>query len=134
MNKKTSFPERAGEMRRLRQDFADYYARHRCRWAPANPRRLFNAAFKGVYSVYHRRLTPCQFLALVYDRLGARAGGLRGLLQTFDPAKYGGRLPLEEHFLNLFLRRLKGRVRNCLTRTRTDQGRPGDRSKFRPRP
>jgi RNA polymerase sigma factor (sigma-70 family) len=55
------------------------------------------------------------------------------VFRKFDPAKYKGSKPIEHHFLNYFMRHLRG----DLSREgwpRTDQGRAGDPARFRARP
>jgi hypothetical protein len=114
-----SYSTNAGRRRRhhFYDEFANYYEQQRCQWAPPDPRRAFLLAFEGIYPAYRRRVPPEQLLALVYDTLGVRRGKPRGLFQTFDPNRYAKKsLPLEEHFLNSFAVRLKGRVKNHLRR------------------
>ena len=117
----------------LYEELALYYATERCRWAPANPRRLFNLAFKRLYPAYRRWISSHQFLAVVYDTLGTRRGKPRGLFQTFDPARYTKSLPLEEHFINLFAQKLKGRAKNHLKREAA-HGQVCDPTKLRAQP
>jgi RNA polymerase sigma factor (sigma-70 family) len=117
MNCVTNDPRKSGRRRNhLYDEFAAYYASERCWWAPNDPRRIFNLAFKSIYPTYNRRLTVEQFLALIYDTLGVRQGRPRGLFQKFDPARYTKSLPLEEHFINSFAFRLRGRLKNYLKR------------------
>jgi hypothetical protein len=80
----------------LYREFAHYYTTERCEWAPDNPERVFNLAFKTVYPRYRKRLTPEQFLAEVYGTLGFSSAQPDGLFQTFDPAKYTGAGPLTD--------------------------------------
>jgi RNA polymerase sigma factor (sigma-70 family) len=124
---------RAGEERRLYGEFAQFYTSERCPWAPANPRRAFNMAFRKVYPEFSDRLSREQTLAAAYETLGYRGAPRPGLFETFDPDKYTGTRPLEEHFLSLFARKLTGKLKALLRRT-TDSGRSGDRGKFRPDP
>jgi RNA polymerase sigma factor (sigma-70 family) len=118
---------------RLYREFEAFYREHRCAWSPPNPRRIFNLCFKTFYPAYRRRLTRAEFLAVMYDTLGVQEGEPRGLFQTFDPAKYKGKLPLDSHFVNLFKKKLWGKVFRRL-RPPTDQGRPADPARFLPRP
>jgi RNA polymerase sigma factor (sigma-70 family) len=113
-----SYSTSAGRRRKhhIYGEFASYYSQERCPWAPASPRRLFKLAFKKFFRAYRRHLTPEQFLAVVYDTLGTRRGRPRGLFQTFDPRLYKNSLPLEEHFVNLFATKLKGRLKNHVKR------------------
>jgi hypothetical protein len=101
---------RAGSLRRLYEEFARYYMEERCRWAPTNPKRVFNLAFEVVYPDFHGRLTPEEFLAEMYAVLGFRGSQPEGLFQTFDPTKYTCSLPLQNHFVNLFRARLRWRL------------------------
>jgi RNA polymerase sigma factor (sigma-70 family) len=135
MNYVTNDPRNSGRRRNhLYDEFAAYYASERCRWAPNDPRRVFNLALKSIYPSYNRRLTAEQFLALIYDTLGVRQGRPRGLFQSFNPGKYKGRLSLQDHFVNLFMRRLKDRLKGNLSRNGTDQNRQADASEFQARP
>jgi len=119
---------------RLYAEFERYYVGARCRWAPANPRRLFNLAFKRVYPAYREKMSRWQFLAAIYRTLGVRDNEeLPGLFQTFDPRKYKGPLPLEDHFVNFFKKKLVGNLTLAMKRV-TDNGRRGDREKFIARP
>jgi hypothetical protein len=124
---------RAGNRSRLYREFAEFYTTERCRWAPTNPRRAFNLAFGSISSQFRDQLTMEQILAVMFETLGYRGAPRPGLFQTFEPAKYKGMRPLEEHFLSLFARKLKGKLTSLLRRT-TDHGRKGDRTKFRPNP
>jgi hypothetical protein len=117
---------------RLYPEFAQFYAAERCRWAPANPRRLFNIAFTTIYPAFEARLSPEQTLGVVYTTLGFRGADRPGLFQTFDPAKYHGTRPLPDHFVSLFARKLTGKLKRAVART--DQGRSADPAKFRPKP
>src|SRR5438045_3987489 len=64
----------------LCREFCTYYKKERAawvaadperdRWAPRNPRRLFNLAFKGLYRAYYRYVTLWEFLDCVYRTLG----------------------------------------------------------------
>jgi RNA polymerase sigma factor (sigma-70 family) len=87
-----------------------------------------------LYPTYRKRVTPQQLLGLIYETLGVHLGQPRGLFQVFDPRKYNGKLPLVEHFANLFMHRLRGRVRNAINPARTGRGRPCDVWKFRAQP
>jgi hypothetical protein len=118
---------------RLYREFREFYDAHRCVYAPANPRRIFNLCFKSVYRAYRNRLTTFEFLGVIYTTLGVRQGEPRGLFQTFDPVKYKGKLPLDRHFVNLFKKKLWGKLILALS-PRTDQGKPADPGKFHARP
>ena len=74
----------------LYREFTAYYTQERCHWAPSNPKRAFNLAFKTLYPAYCERMAPSLFLSFIYDTLGVRGGEPRGLFQTFDPEKYKG--------------------------------------------
>lgn len=116
--------------RTLFVEFAEFYRRERCRWAPVNPCRAFNLAFRTLYPYYRRFMTPEQFMSEVYATLGTATGSPRGLFQTFSPSKYHGRLAVEDHFLNFFKRKLWGKLHRSL-KVPSDRGRRGDKMKFR---
>jgi RNA polymerase sigma factor (sigma-70 family) len=120
-------------LRKLYEEFQGFYTRHRCRWAPANPRRIFNLCFRSLYPQFNRRITPYGLMAVVYEVLGVRRAEPRGLFQTFDPAKYKGSLPLEDHFVNLFTKRLRGKLSKACVPA-SDSGREADPARFRARP
>lgn len=105
MNKKTE-----GATNWLYEEFARFYAAERCPWAPLNPKRVFNLAFTVVYPRFRDHFTPEQFLAEMYDVLGFRGADSGGLFATFDPAKYHGSLPLQNHFVNRFRATLEWRL------------------------
>ena len=130
-------PERG----RLYAEFESYYVAHRCRWAPENPRRVFNLCVHVVYRRYRKRLTLPAFLSVVYATLGipfdesrphtdADKRRLHGMFQKFDPAKYRGVLPIEDHFINLLRRKVEGRLLRYL-QAPTDTGNRGDDGLFR---
>jgi hypothetical protein len=123
----------AAARRHLSAEFARFYDACRCGWAPANPDRAFGLAFKSVYPEFDNRVSEEEVLAAAFDALGYPGADRPGLFRTFDPGKYSGGLPLEDHFLNLFARKLRGKLESSLRRT-TDNGRPGDPDKFRPNP
>ncbi|QDU20597.1 sigma-70 family RNA polymerase sigma factor [Urbifossiella limnaea] len=106
----------AAARKRLYREFADYYSAERCRWAPPNPLRLFNLAFKTVYPRFRDRLTEEEFVEAMYTTLGFPGSRPRGLFRTFDPAKCHDRLPLGGHFANLFKAQLEYRVLDRLRR------------------
>jgi RNA polymerase sigma factor (sigma-70 family) len=91
----------------------------------------------AITRVYQRRfeqyMGPAEFMACVYATLGVRQGNPRGLFQTFDPTKYNGSLPLEKHFLNVFMKRLRARLHRS-RHPRTDNGRNDPDQKFVARP
>lgn len=124
---------KAGTNSRLYDEFAQFYAQERCPWAPTNPRRVFDLAFGKTFRAYRKTLSREQVLAAVYDTLGFRGAERPGLFQTFDPARYSGSRPYEDHFLSLFARKLRGKL-SLMTRRTTDGGREGDTTKFRPNP
>ncbi|HYH67462.1 MAG TPA: hypothetical protein VD866_22380 [Urbifossiella sp.] len=123
----------AGPKRQLYREFAEFYRAERCRWAPDNPRRVFNLAFRRIYPDFEHQLSEEQFLAVVYRALGFRGADPRGLFQMFDPAMYRGRRRPEDHFVSLFARKLTGLLKRAVART-TDRGRAADPTKFRPNP
>src|SRR5689334_19672496 len=96
-----------GCMRGLYREFASFYEAERCPWAPENPKRAFNLAFKVIYPNVYDQFTEEEFLQLMYDTLGFPGSTPEGLFQTFDPKQYGGALPIETHFLNLFKQQLQ---------------------------
>src|SRR5437868_6898679 len=105
MYERTDGSARAG-MRRLYAEFAEFYTAEKCRWAPAEPRRVFNLAFEVVYPDYRDRLSPEQFLGVLYATLGFDGADPPGLFQTFDPTRYNGRRRLDDHFVSLFVTKL----------------------------
>jgi RNA polymerase sigma factor (sigma-70 family) len=116
----------------LSREFATFYAAHRCQWAPA-PWRLLGLA-ESIYQDFRKNMTAAQFLSVVYRTLyDPHKDKDLGLFKTFDPRKYNGRLALEDHFVNLFARRLRTNLRREL-RPRTDRGREGNPFLFRTRP
>lgn len=123
------------------QEFAAYYARERCRWAPENPLRVYNLAIRTLWPEVRDRMTLDHFMATVYATLGFRRtkpdhGKPKippGLFHDFDPDKYHGTLPPEDHFVNLFKKRLWGKLGREL-RPRTDKRKKGDRFGFVARP
>src|SRR5262249_25585806 len=122
---------RAGTTSRLYREFAEFYDEEWCRWAPDNPRRGFNLAFEKVYPKFSDRLTEEEFIAVMYSTLGFHGSKPPGLFETFDPGRYGCRLPLDDHFVNLFKARLEWRVRDRLrkeVRRRRKRERPHDRA------
>jgi hypothetical protein len=143
------------QMQRLYREFQEFYARERAAWvaeaperepwAPRNPRRLFNLAVKGPYRAYRKRMTPWQLLSAMYAVLGRGSAGpdwpgfgaqsrpRPGLFRGFNPAKYHGELPLEDHFANLFKARLWGSLLRSLA-PRTDNGRQDPEGRFRGAP
>jgi RNA polymerase sigma factor (sigma-70 family) len=123
----------AGSFSVLYREFAGYYALHHCPEAPARPRRLFNLCVKKIYPACRSRITPPEFMGAVYDILGVRCGQPKGLFQSFDPAKYRGALPLENHFVNLFARKLRGKLARA-SKPAGDGGRRGNPEKFFCRP
>jgi hypothetical protein len=123
MSKKTENP------RVLDQEFAHYYAQHRCRWAPASHDRIFNLCFKHVYPAYRNRMSPAEFLEAVYRTLGIPGDKPAGVFETFDPEKYKSGLPMEEHFVNFFKQKLRGKLDLALKRD-TDRGQHGNRETF----
>jgi hypothetical protein len=124
---------RAGALCRLYEEFARYYVEERCEWAPANPRRVFNLAFERFYPGVQNRMSPEEFLGVVYQTLGFRGTDRDGLFQTFNPALYRGHRPLDDHFVSFFARKLKGKLGRAVGRT-TDRERPGDPHTFRTDP
>ena len=68
-------------------------------------------------------------LSTIYRTLGFNGNERAGLFQTFDPSKYKGKLPIEDHFVNLFKKRLWGSILRAIN-PRSDAGRPCDRSMF----
>ncbi len=116
----------------LYREFAAYYAAERCRWAPDNPRRLFNLAFKKVYPRFCDRLTEEEFVETMYTTLGFPGSRPRGLFRTFDPAKCHDRLPLADHFANRFKAQLAYRVRDRLRREAKRRRRRVRRKKLTP--
>src|SRR5690349_19586267 len=88
------------EFRQLRKEFEEFYTSNRCTPAPPNPRRIFNLCYRTIYRRFRRRLTEWEFLAIVLETLGVREGYPRGLFQTFDPSRYQGKLPLEDHIVD----------------------------------
>jgi hypothetical protein len=123
MNKKTDC------LTGLYQEFAHYYAQHRCPWAPASPDRIFNLCFKRVFHAYRKWMSPAEFLAAIYRTLGIPGVEPAGLFQKFDPKKYNGRLSPEDHFVSLFRTNLKGNLGLELRRV-TDRGQRDDRENF----
>jgi hypothetical protein len=75
-------------------------------------------------------MTLWQFMDCAYAVLGFGKDAFQGLFGDFDPALYHGMLPLERHFVNLFMKRLRTRLRRAL-HPRSDDGRKGKREKFR---
>ncbi len=127
------FLRNANLLNRLYQEFAHYYMAERCQWAPTNPRRAFNLAFEIASRRNYRPLSEEHVLTVVYATLGFRGADRPGLFQTFDPAKYNGTLPLNDHFINLFARKFSGKLSKEMSRT-TDRGRKGDAEKFQTTP
>ncbi len=123
----------ANLLRRLHNEFARYYTAERCEWAPTNPRRAFNLAFEIASRRKYRPLSEEHVLTVVYATLGFRGADQPGLFQTFDPAMYNGTRHLSDHFINLFARKLSGKLSREMTRT-TDRGRKGDVEKFQTTP
>jgi DNA-directed RNA polymerase specialized sigma24 family protein len=123
------------QLRRAYKEFSTFYLRQRCRWAPANPWRVFRMSTKRLYlPSFGKFMTVWEFLSCVYLTLGVREGQPRGLFQDFDPALYtNGRKSLQKHFLNVFMKRLKARLKRSL-RPRTDKGREDPHKKFLARP
>jgi RNA polymerase sigma factor (sigma-70 family) len=121
------------EFRQLRKDFEEFYTSNRCTPAPPNPRRIFNLCYRTIYPRYRRRLTEWDFLAVVFETLGVREGYPCGLFQKFDPLKYQGKLSLEDHFINLFAKQLRGRLSKAC-RPASDRGRRGNPVRFLSRP
>src|SRR4051812_2790433 len=101
---------------RCYHEFRDFYVRERAAWvaerperdawAPRSPRRLFNLAVRTLYRAYRRRLSVWQFVGAVYDTLGLASGDGPGLFGDFNPAKYHGNRPLQDHFAAMFKRRV----------------------------
>jgi RNA polymerase sigma factor (sigma-70 family) len=102
--------KRGTERDRLYEEFASYYKKERCCWAPGNPARVFELAFSVVRREYGDRLSPQEIVGAIYLALGTRAGSPRGLFTSFDPSKYHGRLAIEDHFVNMLARRVMGVV------------------------
>jgi RNA polymerase sigma factor (sigma-70 family) len=73
-----------------------------------------------IYQEYRNKLTEEQLLAEVYAVLGFAGSKPPGLFRTYDPAKYHGRLSHEDHFVNLFARKLKSRLRRAARRASGD--------------
>jgi RNA polymerase sigma factor (sigma-70 family) len=71
-------------------------------------------AFEVVYPNFRDQLTEEEFLGLVYDTLGFPGSQPRGLFETFDPTRYSGSLPLNDHFINLFKLKLDWRLKDWL--------------------
>ncbi|AMV29380.1 RNA polymerase sigma factor SigB [Gemmata sp. SH-PL17] len=117
----------------LYREFALYYEAERCQWAPLNPKRVFELAFGTILREYEGRVTGEELLGLMYTTLGFPGAEPPGLFQKFDPRKYHGVLTPENHFVNLFGQTLRGRLDRAVART-TDNGRKGNRSKFRNTP
>lgn len=122
-----------GPTRGLYKEFAQFYTSERCQWAPTSPRRVFNLSFGKTLREYRRNLSDEQVLAAMYATLGHRGADRPGLFQTFDPAKYTGKRRLEDHFVALFVRKLKGKLKMLKRRT-TDHGRAGDSVLFHTNP
>jgi len=101
----------------LFDEFSTYYRAERCAWAPAEPARLYNLAFKELYPGCEGRLQPEEFLSVMYETLGFRGAERPGLFQTFEPGKYNGGKPLAEHFVNFFARKLRGKLAHALAKT-----------------
>jgi RNA polymerase sigma factor (sigma-70 family) len=93
---------------RLFSEFAAYYDPLRCPHAPPAAR-----AFRLLWGLYRRRfhrwVCPWEFLATVYDTLHGTSDRYPGLFASFHPGSYRGRLPLEKHFLNMLVKRLRAR-------------------------
>jgi RNA polymerase sigma factor (sigma-70 family) len=124
---------RGEAIRCLYREFASYYTNERCRWAPANPRRVFNLAFKTLFRHFGKTLSLWDFVGEMYATLGVRQGEPRGLFQDFDPAAYNGKLSLESHFLGVFKKRLWARLRR-IRHPRSDRGRRGNVHRFQANP
>src|SRR5262249_23061713 len=114
----------AGTKSRLFREFAQFYLTEKCDWAPSNPRRVFNMAVEVLYKECRNKLSEEQVLAELYGVFGFAGADPPGLFQTFDPTRYRGRLRVEDHFINLFVRKLKRRLGRCARRF-TDGGRRG---------
>jgi RNA polymerase sigma factor (sigma-70 family) len=91
----------------LAHEFDCYYVEYRCRWAPTSPRPIFNLCFNWVFLAYRKRMSPEEFMSVIYETL-------ESLFQTFDPDKYTGRLPLDKHFVIFFKRKLQGKLSHSL--------------------
>jgi RNA polymerase sigma factor (sigma-70 family) len=110
---------------RLFEEFATYYNQHRCESAPENPRRVFALA-RRIHADGYAGLTKHHFLSVLYETL-------EGLFRDFDPAKYNGKINIENHFVNMLGYRLKTNFKRALS-PRTDNGRQADRYLFQARP
>jgi len=98
-----------------------------------NPKRAFNLVINTLFRHYRKRLTLWDFMGAVYSTLGVGEGEPKGLFQSFDPSRYHGKSPLEQHFLNLFKKKLWGRLVRLL-RTPTHKCKARDRLTFLARP
>jgi len=111
--------------RHLVREFCEFYQARRCPCAPANPMRIFRLG-ETLYKQYLRRITPAGFMSVLYETL-------QSIFQRFDPTKYQGQRPIEDHFANFFKKTLWGNLRRAM-RPRSDMGRKGNRQKFHPQP
>src|SRR5262249_35043916 len=108
--------------------FEDYYQRHRGPDTPS-PARVFGLCRHLYHALYWKTLSFDDVLAAAYQVLDGRPGKGRGLLNDFDPRKYGGGLKPEDHFVNVFTRGLKATLRRWLD-GRSDRGRRGSAELF----
>jgi hypothetical protein len=120
------------------REFKDYYGKQRSRCSLENANRVFHFAIAVYRAEYAGVMDLWQFLGCVYDTLGygPADGETAGLFATFDPTLYQSR-DVAKHFLNVFSKKLRYRLKRCLhpyagpgTR-RTDQNRK-DEAGFRP--
>jgi len=127
-------------LKQLYSEFARYYHAERQAWvaarperrdwAPHNPRRLFNLVVRAIRPAYRNCLSDWHIFSAAYATLGFADGrGFPGLFATFDPSRYHGRLPLADHFVGVFKKRLRARLAK-LRYAKTDSGRQGHKGKF----
>jgi DNA-directed RNA polymerase specialized sigma24 family protein len=120
-----------GPVRRLDREFTAFYTPVRRPGFP-HPSRLLGLC-RHLYRRYRRRLSAWEFFAAAYEVLDGRPGRGRGLVNDFDPDRYRGRLRAEDHFVNMFARRLRAGLARS-RRWGTRRGWPEDRADFPHRP
>ena len=81
----------------------------------------FNHALRYLYPMYKKHISLAQLFSIVYYTLGVQ-GEERGLFFAFDPAKYKGNLPIQDHFVNLFRKNLWGNIWRKISAPRQTRG------------